>query len=439
MEPDVVTLQGVSVGNFLTTDKVRLKGGLRPEEGRFVYPLGDRRHYAANAFAAVNIATQIFEEAYGEPIKWATGRKQLDVTAEYGQELNAYYSRWELGVVFSKDLDKATQKMVYAAGSGEVVVHETGHAILDSLRPNYFSTWSAEPPAFHEAFGDMLALLVTLKNERVQEIVAEQTGGDLSRPNLAADLGEEMGTAMNNNAGNNVTGGANIRSARNSFVWQDPSSLPDHAPPGQLSAQEHNFSRVWTGAFYEVLTAICRSKMEEGLSAREALAATADEGLRMLGRQMRKAPDGDFTFPDMAAALLASEKELNGGRYAPMIQEAFAARNMLPEGANLVDPAEPLGPGVTPVSTQFSSGPLAGVTVTTLLSGSTRLMRDTQSEQVRLQRDVERQFRLGRILMTEPNQVVRPQDLFDAHGHPFFGVVRWVDGQMQLERIPVGH
>ena len=440
MNPDVVAIDGVSIGNFLSTDKVRLKGGLHPEQGRFVYPLNDRRYYAANAFAAVNLATKIFQDAYGEPIKWATGRKQLDVTADYGKELHAYYSRWELGLVFSKDVDKITQETVYAAGSGEVVVHETGHAILDALRPGYFSTWSSEPPAFHEAFGDVLAILVTLKNDGLVDLVAEQTGGDLTRPNFAADLGEQLGTAINNNAGSNVTGGRHIRSAINSFAWQDPSTLPDRAPANQLSSEEHSFSRVWTGAFYDVLASICRSKMEEeGMSARQALASTADEGLKMLARQMRKAPDGDFTFPDMAAALLSSENELNAGRYSVFIQEAFANRNMLPEGANLVDPSEPIEPGTTALSARIESGPLAGATVSTLLSGSTRLMRDQESERHRLLSDIKRLQSQGRILMTEPNQVIRSEDLFDPHGHPYAGIVRWSDGEMTLERIPIGH
>jgi len=41
--------------------------------------------------------------------------------------------------------------------------------------------------------------------------------------------------------------------------------------------------------------------------------------------------------------------------------------------------------------------------------------------------------------MTEPNQVVTPRDLFKPDGEPYIGVVRWQDGKMKLERVPIGH
>ena len=46
------------------------------------------------------------------------------------------------------------KRWVYAAASGEVCAHQTGHALLDALRPRYFGCFAPEVTAYHEAVGD---------------------------------------------------------------------------------------------------------------------------------------------------------------------------------------------------------------------------------------------------------------------------------------------
>lgn len=430
------SVSGVTAGKGVSTEKVKLRGGLAPVEGRYVYSPEDRRHYAANAFAAVNKAVAIFEKAYGAPVQWATQRSQLEVTADAGQQLNAYYSRWEGGLFFFHSPDAQTKETVYSAGSGEVVVHEAGHAILDAIRPGYFEAWSPDAGAFHEAFGDILALLVSLKDERVLDRVVEQTQGDLKRPNLAAALGEQLGRAINHGAGKDVTGGDYTRNAINSLVWQDPNTLPDSAPHDQLSSEVHSYSRLWTAAFYDVLCGICQTKQAEGMDARSALAETANEGLAMLARQMKAAPEGNFTYRDMANALLQSESDANNGKHTALIREVFQQRQILPR--ELVA-GEPLPPGRRELRHVLQNGPLQGAEIKTVLSGESASLLDSDVERMQLELDVARLWRNGDILMTEPNQVVAPDQLFKPNGEPYIGVVRWHEGRMQLERVPIGH
>lgn len=429
-------VSGVTAGKGVSTDKVKLRGGLAQVNGGYVYSPEDRRHYAANAFAAVARAVAIFEKAYGAPIQWATQRSHLEVTADAGQQLNAYYSRWEGGLFFFHSPDAQTKETVYSAGSGEVVVHEAGHAILDAIRPGYFEAWSPDAGAFHEAFGDILAILISLQDERVLDRVLEQTGGDLQKPNLAAAVGEQLGRAINHNAGKNVTGGDYTRTAINNFVWQDPNTLPDSAPSDQLSSEEHSFSRLWTGAFYEVLSGICQAKQSEGKDPRTALAETAEEGLAMLARQMKAAPEGNFSYRDMANALLQGESEGNAGKYTGLIREVFQRRQILPRE---LLPGEPLPPGRRELRHVLQSGPLQGAEIKTVLSGETTSLLDSEAVRLQLELDVARLWRRGDILMTEPHQVVPPHKLFKPNGEPYIGVVRWHEGRMQLERVPIGH
>ena len=443
LAPGSATVPGVTAGSTLSTEKVKLNSKIAPNtDGSYVYTPDDKRHYAANAFAAANKALAVFEKAWGTPIKWATGRPQLGINADAGEDLNAYYSRGGGGLSFFHSQDKVTGEMVYSAGSGEVVAHETGHAMLDAIRPGYFSTWSATPGAFHESFGDMIALLVSLKEDRVLDKVAEQTNGDLKQPNLAAALGEQLGMAINHKVGHSATGGDYTRNAINTFTYEDPSTLPDHAPPDKLSSEVHSYSRLWTGAFYDVMAGVVQQKMGEGMSAREALAASADDGLAMLARMMKAAPEGDFTYPDMAKCLLKTEKEGNDGKYAALIQKVMTDRKILPEGQGMLDSGDLLPEGTTELSTTLSRpdlGPLQGAQVSTLLSGpAQRNMTGSDSEKNRLEADVARLWRSGAILMTEPNEVITDAKLIRPDGEPYIGVVRWDEGVMKLERVAIG-
>ncbi len=76
-----------------------------------------------------------------------------------GEDLNAYYDRRALNFFHGF----AGGGTVYSGESPDVVCHEQGHAILDAIKPELFNAGSNEVAAFHEAFGDMSAILAALK------------------------------------------------------------------------------------------------------------------------------------------------------------------------------------------------------------------------------------------------------------------------------------
>jgi hypothetical protein len=43
----------------------------------------------------------------------------------------------------------------------------------------------------------------------------------------------------------------------------------------------------------------------------------------------------------------------------------------------------------------------------------------------------------GRIKFTNPGETPATKDLFDSQGRPYTGVVKWVDGQMHIERVKI--
>ena len=435
MEPGTLTLPGVRADG--STAKFVQDSPLPAKNGNYVYDKTDKNFHGANAFAAANTTLNIFEAANGEPIKWAR-TDRLVVHGDEGQDLNAYYDGNGLHF-FHEPIEG---KNVYSGDSGEVVGHEAGHAILDALRPAYFNLWGTEPGAFHESFGDVLAMLASFKDKRVLDRVLEQTGGDLSKFNISAALGEELGVAINKVSGENATGGDYTRNAINEFKYQDPATLPRDGGPDKLHAEVHDFSRLWTGAFYEIFTAMVNGHKAAGLDAGAAISKAADEGLKMTADLFKKgyAPEGNFKYKDMAQALIKSENDHNGGKYTGLISKVMTDRKIIGAGEADVASLQSLPEGTHQLSTTLDGdrfGQYAGARVETTLSGEFSTFAQEATESAQLRDDLARLIDAGEIKMTEPNQVLDKKDLFKADGTPYTGVVRWTDGQMSIERTHI--
>ncbi|MBT9584958.1 hypothetical protein IV102_16565 [bacterium] len=439
MEPGQTQLDSVQLGAAakpdLNTDKFKLVGGLAPNsEGQFVFPQTEPGFHRANAFASVVKTLADFEKAYGQPVQWATGNQRLSLSADGGEMLNAYYSRRDGGLFFFHSTDPVNGKVVYGADSGEVSSHECGHAILDAVRPKYMGSWSPDPGAFHESFGDVIALFRSLQEPAVVDKVLAQTAGDLSKPNMAAALGEEMGIIINHTSGKNSTGGDYTRNALNDFVWQDPSTLPKNAPPDQLSREPHSFSRVWTGAVYDILEALVKDRLAQPNppDIKTALRESAVEGMELYGRLMRKAPKAGFAFRQMANAFVQSDLELNGGRRAGMIREALEGRQLLAADTREIERV-PEGSQMAEVVLQGDRfGAFAGAKVQEETSGDAPLdFREAGNQLSERMADL---IQDGEILLTQPGQQLSLRNLIKPDGEPYSGYVSWDNQEKRIVR-----
>lgn len=406
-------------------------------DGTFNYSLGEEKHTAANVFAgaAKTVAkyNEVYQELTGKTIDWAFDDKQLSLSPETGEWPNAFYARQLGGVHFFDHKDTST------GNSGEVVAHEVGHAILDAVRPNYFGrTGGPETGAFHEAFGDVLAFLMTLDNDAAVEQLAEVTGGDLkSQRNFLSDMGEDFGRALGRG-----TGG--IRNSFNEFTYKDPATLPERGDENGLGSEVHDFSRLWSGAFYDVLDGLADSYREEGMSAKDALKAAGSEGFRLLVAQMEFSPSGSTTtFKQMAAALMDGDKKFNDGKRQDLIGDIMVRRELLSREQvdGLFKSVAPVYSGATmekEVTLGEEFGVLAGVKVDTVVDVPTFSIFsvDQQSGDSEVEKGVRMMMKHDQILFSDGTPEFG--DFFKPNGEVYTAYVAPNEnGERELHRIPL--
>jgi len=326
------------------------RGGLHPPET----PEFD----AGQLYVALTRTVKAWEAFFARDFDvWQVTGGSLKVIPRAGQGLNAYYDRRSLR--FFYDGNPRTGETVYACESLEVASHETGHAILDEYHPEYWDSLLPETAAFHEAFSDCSAILTTLAEPSVRAAMLKQTKGNLNRSNLVSRLAEQMGRAFHDTLGREESYRSSLRNAVNRFKYQRPETLPWRAPISRLSSESHNFSRVFTGAFYDLLAAIYGQLRAGGLGADGALFKTRDDAGKLLARGVELAPAGEATFKVIAIAMLKADVQDFNGQYHQVLDDIFVKRRILTAGEadvvrGLVKPSEMLvrsggGKGIQPL------------------------------------------------------------------------------------------
>jgi len=260
------------------------------------------------------------------PRRWP-GTRQLKLIPNAGRDFNAYYDRHHL--CFFHDLDPVKKKMVYSGESVDIVAHEAGHALLDAIRPRFWNMQALEIWAFHEAWSDIVALLTVMKHDKVLKHVLNQTQGDLTKPNIVAMLGEEMGTGIYHVAleGYGYKPGR-LRDANNKFVYKAPEKLPKDAPDDKLARECHSFGRVFLGAFYEIMTKVFRYEVNDGHDSMEALRRTRHVCAKLIARSAQAAPATPRFYDAVARTMLGVDKGL-GGKFGHILRQVFNSRKIL--------------------------------------------------------------------------------------------------------------
>lgn len=286
---------------------------------------GSPEHQAAQVYAAMAFALKVAQGALPVPLKTWAVVGNLVAIPRAGEQLNALYDRSSLR--FFHWTNRQTNKVAYTCESADVVSHEAGHAILDAIRPELWNMQSLEVSAFHESFGDCLALLSTLQHRSVVARVLRETSGDLKLSNSATRIAEELGHGIHLAGG--VAGPTALRDAVNPFCYQPPEELPERAPADRLSRDPHRFGLVFLGAFWDMVVELYRHALGFRKNPEDAIADARTRAAKLLFIAAAKAKARPKFLASVARAMVAAEDQTFGGQYTSMLKGVFNARGLI--------------------------------------------------------------------------------------------------------------
>lgn len=294
--------------------------------GDFIAPPDSDQFDAVHTFAVVRQTLTMYQRVLaagdgGAPLPWAWNSGSDTAPLEIFPHglpnvMNAYYSRNERALKFGHFVPNGAPGRMYTCRSFDIVAHETGHAVLDGLKPKWIL--SSAPPqtgGLHEAFGDLTAIFLALSQMDQVEAVIAQTKADLHDKTFLADMAEQFGLALGRSNG--------LRNADNDLTLADAGN------------EVHAISQVFTGAVYDILADLFAYERQPGLEDDAAVLYRMGGYLCSLTlRALVAAPDAGATYADVANAMLRlAEADGKPVDYRNFIRNRFALRAVVLAGS----------------------------------------------------------------------------------------------------------
>jgi hypothetical protein len=324
-------------------------------------------------YAVASETIRRFEFALGRPIRWRfrsgarddPNRQKLRIFPHGVQAANAYYSRdlraLVLGYFSASETDAGGNlpgQTIFTCLSHDIIVHETTHAILDSLRMHFMDLTGPDMQAFHEAFADIVALFQHFTFHQALVDSIRRSGGMLHRPELAPAIQPQGGSGIRAEVAtaNPLIGLAQqfgealgTRKALRSAIGSraDPQELKKYTEPHQRGAilVAAVFDAFFTAFFNRVrdlLSLARRAGWANGDLPADLAVRLAQDAARVAShfcnvciRAIDYCPPVDMTFGDYLRALITADYELvpdDDRGYRPAIIDAFRARGIVPDG-----------------------------------------------------------------------------------------------------------
>ena len=282
---------------------------------------------------AALIAIRVWERLKGSLTNWSpdtVNPKKLNLVQDGGDDLNAFYDRENLAFFHHTTGTHTT----FSAASTDVVAHESGHAFLDTLRPELFLSNVTEHGAFHEAFGDCIAILVALFDKKTRQALLAESP-DLGQANFVEGTAEDLSDGVRRARGATHPA-AKPRRALNTFQFQLPTSLLTTGPPDLLTSEIHSFGRIFSGCFYDTIRHIFNRA--SGAKNEAALLKAAKTAAKLLISGVSQAPLSVRFFQSVGRAMVLADTASNGGANRAAIGDAFGGHSVPLGSASLLLP-----------------------------------------------------------------------------------------------------
>lgn len=276
--------------------------------------------HQVNVWAIVQNTLAFYENPHvmGRPIPWGFDGNRLIVIPHAGYRRNAFYDRNSKSLQFY--FFEFEGDPVYTCLSHDIVAHETGHAILDGIRPHFNAISSVQTSAFHEFLADLTAILSALRNNDVRNVVAKSSDGDLQKDDVIADLAEQFAKKKVEETYQEVQR-SYLRTAHNALTMKHIAGR----------WEPHYCSQVLTGALFQILSEITMVHKKDGKSASRALWYGTRHLNRMALRALDYCPPVDVQFIDYARVLLRADQlayPRDSKGYRDIVRKVFKARGL---------------------------------------------------------------------------------------------------------------
>ena len=280
--------------------------------------------------AALN-ALAMWETIAPPVTRWARSSdpRLIDLVADAGEDLNAYYDGESVTFFHFQTGAKTT----FSGASTDVVAHECGHALLDVIRPDLWSVNTIEAGAFHEAFGDCVALLTALRDRPTRVALLAATK-DLSKANFLEATAEDLSDGVLRAIGASHPA-SKPRRALNTFQYTLPSLLPANGGPDALTSEVHSFGRIFSGCFYDVIRLLYTNGSRRGQAA---LWSTAQRAGKLLVAGAQNARVTSRFFQSVGQAMVLADESLFAGANRGLIRDAFRNHSVELGAAALLAP-----------------------------------------------------------------------------------------------------
>jgi hypothetical protein len=232
---------------------------------------------------------------------------------------------------------------IFTCLSHDVIAHELSHALLDGLREQFLVPTRPDVLAFHEAFGDLVAIFQHFAYKDVVAAAIHDVGPDLQRAHVLGDLAKQFGY---------TSGASKERGAlRTALDVAAASEAPKQYDPNM---EIHQLGAVLVSAVFEAFVTLFRRKMERyvrlatngsgvlppGTLPVDLQDVLADEAsqlasqiLRVCIRAIDYCPPVDLEFGDYLRAIITADAELvpdDPWAYREALVTAFGRRGIFP-------------------------------------------------------------------------------------------------------------
>ncbi|WP_332877358.1 hypothetical protein [Massilia sp. S19_KUP03_FR1] len=311
----------------------------------------DARFHKQMLYAVCSNVYAAFRVALGRELTWGferdidPGRLWLQPHAFRG--INAYYNKGAgrlcFGYEHAPELNDRGVRMlpgeyVFTCLGHDIIAHEMTHALLDGLRSSFDVPSSADVPAFHEAFADLIAIFQRLGCPQLVRSAIVGTRGAPEQNQLLVTLARQAGYASGHN-----------QALRAAIDLAQPRLYDD-------TLEAHDLGAVLVAAVFDAFLVVFRRKTARYLRLAsdgsgvlragelapdladmlaEEISALASQFQALIIRAIDYCPPVDIRFGEFLRAMITADIDLvpdDPWGYREALVDAFLRRAIVPRG-----------------------------------------------------------------------------------------------------------